>query len=104
MHGTAGVVSFFQLQTSVSNHLEVIFVICPYLIDSPVASCCPFCNRFSFDVLEHIIQASGQLLSGLEVFWKIVGLPSTHLYPSGSLVRKIPNPLLRKIDTRRIGP
>ena len=44
----------FQFQTSISNHLEVIFVIGQYLVDSSVAACClqfgtffcPFCNVF----------------------------------------------------------
>ena len=42
----------FQFQTSISNHLEAIFVIGQYLVDSSVVACClqfgiflcPFCN------------------------------------------------------------
>ena len=55
-HGIARAVSFFQFQTSISNHLEVIFVIGQYLAESSVAACClqfgiffiPFCNLIFF--------------------------------------------------------
>ena len=39
MHGIAGTVSFFQFQTSLSHHLEVIRVIGRDLVDFPVAAC-----------------------------------------------------------------
>ena len=81
----------FQFQMSVSNLSSV-----KTSVDVSVAACClqfstfscPFCN---FD------------------FFELCGLPCTHLYPSGSLVRRnldsySPSPLLRKIDTLRLGP
>ena len=44
--------TLLQFQTSISNHLDIIFVIGQHLVDSSVAACwlqfgtfvCPFCN------------------------------------------------------------
>ena len=88
---------FFQFQTRISNHLEVILVIGLYTVESHDMACCvqfgiffcPFCNFFCF--LNYCVQASGHALSGLVVCWILEGLPCTHVYPSGSLVRKIWN-------------
>ena len=87
MHGTARAVSFFQFQTSISNHLEVIFVIGRYLVDSSVVAC-----LFSFCFLDNCVQASGHILSCLVVFGIFASLPFANLYPSRSLlVRRIWN-------------
>ena len=62
-------------------------------------------NSFLFFCsLNNGVQASGQILSGLVVFWIFVGLPFTHLCPSRSLVRRIWNLAVAVHSSARVTP
>ena len=52
--GIAGAVSFFQFQTSISNHLEIFFVIGQYLTDSSFTACCFAFWHFLLTILQSL--------------------------------------------------
>ena len=90
----------FQFQTGFGCHLEETLVTKRDLVDSLVAPrcvqfCtffCPSCNGVFLSVSwDNCVPTSGNILSGRVVVLLFVGLPLTHLYPSGSLARKIWN-------------
>ena len=107
-HGKSNI--YFQFQTSVSNHIDVIFVIGRYLADSHDEACSvqrgtllyPLCKKLSVCFLDMCVQVSNHILSGLVVCWIFVGPPFTHLYPSESLVRRIWNPVVRVLSSERL--
>ena len=67
-----------------SSFASELLAICYFLL-SILQSICLFC------FWENLIQASGHIQSRLVVFWISESLPCTHLYPSGSRVRKMWN-------------
>ena len=104
----------FQVSESISNHLEEIFVIGHYLVESSVAACClqcgtffcTFCNFFVFWIIVSSLRTfsvrSGSLLYFLRSsFYPHVSFMKSCAYHLRSCS---PNPLLRKIDTLRFGP
>ena len=104
---------FFQFQTSVSNHLEVIFVIGQYLADSSVAAWLlavwhfffsPFCNSCFLLLLGNVHPNFRPYTVWSGSFGIFVGLPFTHLYPSRCLVRGIWNLEVPIHSSERVTP
>ena len=70
----------------------------------PFSAMWSICCRFTHPHAPVFSESDCSSLASIEVFWISVGLPSTHLYPSGSLVRRIWNLVVPVHSSERLTP